>query len=355
MTSILSEFPGNLPHSHAWPLALRNFYDYLANATPAECGLLGEAMTAAQYAAATESADPFVPVQAPGAEPDHTPASAWNRWKYISDAHSKNQQSIKDAKTAIIATLDRQSRDLLEEPLHGTRRRTLLQIVTILNDAYGILSANDIMQMQQVTLQPLGSLSRLLPYIQMHRHMAATLATVGQQYPPAIQYRQLRDGVKSTPALLVAIAHYEVSNSTVLLQTFEGLATALIATANNTDDTLTTGSQGYVAASYGLGQNPDNALAQAAAAQIATGMAAAATPSMEDRIVERVTAQMVRLMNDTAPRQPQKQPKKPFDGKAYCHTHGAGHSGKTDCINPGPNHKADATMAKKMGGSTKNC
>ena len=144
----------------------------------------------------------------------------------------------------------------------------------------------------------------------------------------AIRFSNLRRGVKSIPSLAAATSHFIMTHSTVCDQKFDDLVTVLCATADNEDDAITTGTEGYAAAS----QARPNAVF---------------TQSMEDQLVARITATVLAALLSNVPHQHRRGKGWSSKTSQYCFTNGHGGHSSEQCHTRSRGHKEDATQDNK--------
>ena len=112
--------------------------------------------------------------------------------------------------------------------------------------AYAVLSTGDIEELEQNLLVPFQPTTQSVrDYIQAHIDAAAALDAAGSALSAQKRFQLLLKGTQDVPPFDKTVAHYVEQNQAVAAQTFDGLAAALRAKADNTLTTATTGSAGY--------------------------------------------------------------------------------------------------------------
>jgi len=302
-----------------WELAV---YDMLEAAAPGANGLLSFGMAAGAFTALTGDA-PLAPQVDPGPPAEGLNVGQTAAHKYLTELFDKEQSGIKSAKTMILASLNAEALGLVTEPIHGTRRRTIVAIMDILRTTYGTLTAADLTHQKTLLLAPFQPATPVRDYIRRHREVHSMCIAAGQPMTEADAVAALRLGVKHVPSLANAVQHFVTTVPTVAMQTFEALATLLGEAEDNGEAQATTGSAGYSAASTG----PPEAFSLA---------------TMSQMIAEAVS----KAMNNADSKKP------PVTGKKhYCWTHGPGGHSSQDCRQPTDGHVRTASNANRQGGA----
>ena len=192
----LSSFPlrEGMTHRASWAAWILKVHDYLANATPTTHGLLGCAMSPEEYAVLTEG-HAFVLLEEP-VLPDNPTQAQLNthQWRY--KCFKEQHMAIKTAKAGIILALSGESLGLITEDDHGTRRRTIRDILDILRENYGLLTSADMETEKAIRGKPLTKDTTVRAYVAVHRESHARGAAANQATPEADKVRELSLGVK---------------------------------------------------------------------------------------------------------------------------------------------------------------
>lgn len=312
----------------SWPIWKLAVLDLLEATTSTPHGLLSHAMPEAAYILLTGDAAAPVPPVDPGPPPNNATVAQTAANKYANELFDRHQRALKLCKTQILASLNAEALDLLTEPTHGTRRRTILDIMTMLEAQYGQLMATDLAQQKNILLIPFQPPKPIRDYIRKHREVHRICEAAGQPLSQADTVAALRLGVRNVPYLATAVQHFVTAHPTVQAQTFPLLATLLGQAEDNGEPQPTTGSAGYAGASV---TEPPVALTMS---------------NVQDMIAAAVTAALQTRPKTTAGR--------PKGTPLYCWSHGPCAHASQDCKKPRPGHIATATDKDRQGGASVN-
>jgi len=314
----------------SWPVWELKVNDLLEAATATEHGLLGFALSETAFAALTdgEAHEPLPDPGPLGANPSVAQTAAH---KYLREQFNDQQGALKTAKTKILASLNDEALGHITEPIHGTRRRTIRQILDILRTQYGTLTAVDLTTQKQLLLVPFPPATPIRAYIQRHRAVHDVCAAAGQPMPASDMVGHLRKGVKHVPTFASAVQHFVTMYPLVAQQTFELLATLLGQAEDNGEPEPTTGSVGYSAA-------------------VTEASEAFSLASVTQLITEAVSKAMREQQKDT-----RSKPKTTTTAaRHYCWTHGPGGHPSEDCNQPAKGHVRTANNTNRQGGASIN-
>jgi hypothetical protein len=223
--------------------------------------------------------------------------------------YTTQQQALKDAKTQLLAALNEEALSLIVEPRHDTRRRTIRAIMDILREAYGTLTAADLVQQKHLLLELYPPATPIREYIRKQRNVRTVCAAADQPMTEADKVHALRQGMKHIPVMATTVQHFVTTHPTVAAQRFELLATLLGQAEDNGEPEPSTGTTGYAAAATTLDPPVTMAI-------------------LEQRLKEFA----VELQRNTPPSGQIQPPRQ------YCWTHGPCGQSFKDCNRPAPNH-----------------
>jgi hypothetical protein len=236
----------------------------------------------------------------------------------------EQQKALKTFKTALIQSLDEEALSLITEPPpFGTRRRSIHFILTTLREAYGILTAADLVQLKLRLRDPYPPATPIRDYIRKHRDVHHVCASAQQAMAEADKVQALRRGVKHVPMMATAVQHFVTMQPTVAGQSFDLLATLLGQAEDNGEPEPTTGTSGYAAASV---NTPPVTMADL------------------DRKIAELRAEFLQVLAIA----PDKHKKLPTQ---YCWTHGACAHSSQACTYPAAGHVTTATASNPQGGA----
>ena len=344
-TITIDDFPGDgKSHRLAFPQWQTGLFGVASTIGPRTYGMLGFLLAPADWLALPGNNGPFVPLQDPGARPAQ--AAALSAWKVDHEAFADEQANIQTLKRAYLLSLDTEATAVVSEPQWGTIRRTLADMHARLVAAYAVLSAGDIEELEQNLLVPFQPTTQSVrDYIQAHTDAAAALDAAGSALSAQKRFQLLRKGTRDVPPFDKTVAHYVEQNQAVAAQTFDGLAAALRAKADNTLTTATTGSAGYAGAATPLREedlDTDMALAAAGLGTI--------TLTRED--LRQLIADAIEQSRqaDRSARQADRSSGRNKQPTHWCWTHGDNFTHQSDkCIHPGQGHRKQATKQNKLG------
>ena len=303
----------------SWPAWELEVHDLLDRATTDDNGIMGFAMSPERYALLTGDENAVhVPIPEPAPLPDNPTANQTAAHKYRRDNRDTQQHAVKTAKNAIIHSLGPEARGLITETTHGTRRRSLLQIMDILRAHYGTLSPADLAHQKTLLLEPFKPATPIRDHLRKHREVHQVCAAAAQALTEADTVAALRHSVKHVPTMAAAVQHFVTLHPTMAAQTFEILAQLLGEAEDNADPEPTTGTAGYSAAAVSM-----------------------------DNMTQMIAAAVTQALKDQRERT-----KPPI--KCYCWTHGPGAHSSQDCKQPAEGHVRSANGDNRQGGASCN-
>jgi len=194
-------------------------YDLLEAAIPNVHGLLSHAMNEAAYIALTGALAAPEALVDPGPPPLNATAAQTAANKYAHELFDQEQKAVKRCKTLMLASVNPEALDLLIDLIHGTCRRTILDIMTDMEQEYGELMASDLVQQKNILLIPYQQPKPIRDYCRTHREVHRICATAGQPLAQADMVAALRQGVKHVPHFAAAVQFFVTAHPTVLAQT----------------------------------------------------------------------------------------------------------------------------------------
>ena len=307
-------------------------------------GLIGFLVTPAEWLAlpfpANHVAVAFAPILDPGAEPilaNNANALAvsvhnadWNTWKLHFSEFQGQRKECLDFKNAMLDALDPISRELMKDPIHGTRGITLREIDARLVNAYGVLSSADISKNEDILRVPYHGGNSFRDFAAAQRLAHTVALRNGQPFPEAQKVQFLLAALKPCGIFTLRCQMWQVEFPQVANQTFELLVTAIQEFADNLSHDSTSSSSGFTAA-VNISNTSDiySLITSAVAAAVAN---LPSNKTSVDNVPTRAT---------------------PAQNSVYCWTHGIGYHSSANCRNPASGHVPNATLRNKHGGSNK--
>lgn len=215
----------------------------------------------------------------------------------------------------------------LIEPTFGVRRRTLRDIMAILKDNYGTLTAHELEQQKRLLLEPYSPSSPIREYTRRHKVVHTACESAGQAMSAAEKVQHLRAGVRHVPQFAAAVQHYLMTTPSVAQQTFTALADILAQAEDNGDPSPTAGSAGYSAATVGAPREATFTLSE---------------------VTAMISAAVAKALQDSSTTAPKRQ------STQYCWTHGPSAHSSRDCRAPAQGHITEATNTDRRGGASVN-
>lgn len=336
---LIPNFSGNKPEFANYRL---NYLDKAAlssNRCNHGFGLLGFIITPLEWLAlpfpGNHVAVAFAPLQDPGLEPilaNNANALAvsiynaeWNAWKLHFAEFQGQRKEYSDFKNAFLDSLDPVSKDLMKDPIHGTRGITLREIDARLVAAYGIMSSADLSKNEDILRIPYRAENNLREFAASQRVAHAVALRNGQPFPEVQKVQFLLSALKPCAIFTLCCQMWQREFPQVINQTFELLVTAVQAFADNLTQDSTSSSSGFAAAATSMDTTDLHSL-------VATAVAAA-----------------VANLSSRPP-----VPRAPIATNAsYCWTHGVGNHSSAKCRSPASGHLLNATLRNRLGGSNR--
>lgn len=331
-------YPGLSPKL-CWPSQVQLFLDAAATADCAPhngYGLIGLLLQPAAYAALPGGPPPFTMEPHPGAIP--AAANAFAAWKFSHELYSKDIAATAALRSLILSSMDQPSIDLVTDPTTGTRTRSLLDIITIWDDIYGVLTRADLEALNAARHEPFSPPASLRSFLTAQEQMIAVALANGYAVP---QYDQVQDVLACLRPCAIyepAIQRFYEDHPSVATQTWTNLKTRLVAFDDNRPSSATAASHGYANAAI---------------------MPALPTPPTPADLTTLIAAAVqTALQSSHGRRGPPAAPAVPAGFIAdYCWTHGftrvrtgrPTHS-SASCNHPAAGHKVQATLSNRMGG-----
>ena len=223
-----------------------------------------------------------------------------------------------DFKNALLDSLDPISKDLMKDPLHGTRAITLREIDNRLMLAYGILSSSDLSKNEDNLQLSYRINTPVREFISSHRIAHNVALRNGQPFPESQKVQFLLSALKQCGIFNLRCQMWQMEYPQVVNQTFELLVTAIQEFSDNYSQDATSASTGFSAAVH-----PDN------------------IPDLQFLISTAVAAAVANLPNKSNLASP----------PLYCWTHGLGNHPSSSCRHPASDHINTATAKNSQEGS----
>ena len=304
MSYLIPAFPPvGLSHRQAFRAWKQQVLSALTFLGPQERGLLGFALPADQWLLVPGVDGPFVALVRPDRPAANAAAATISFWKNDQDQFMAERSAVLEATAKIIACLDIVARQVIEDPVHGTRNRTLLEILTLIEAEYGIVTVAEIRRLKVSLADPWDPSTEMGAHVQRHEEIHAILHANHEAISHSTKTEFFFGSLSNLSweelghPFREAIVFFYNTHATIDTQTWAAAKRAIITAYNSRTSTM--GSLGYAA--------PTSAVA-----------------------TKRV---------ETA--------------KHYCWTHGPGRHSSADCQQPATGHKTTATMANKQGGRAK--
>jgi hypothetical protein len=284
-------------------------------------GLLGFALTEAQYFEASGARDVFVPVEMPAQRPaGNATAAALHFYREDKEAFNQQQEGVSATLRAIWASLGESPRNLITDPATGELFSDLRLILQALDARYLIVTRHEL-RMASESLSTVPMSDNFENTVAKHRRVHALFAAAEQPLAEFQKVELLLGGLTNEDGLNQASERYFAATPDVRRQTFNALVAVL---ANHVANAPLPARREYA----------NNTRSASDADTVMEAMASMAAS----------IAEMKRGMTGKPESQPQKK-------RFYCWTHGpcSSHSGKF-CQTKATGHKDEATMKNKLGG-----
>ena len=325
MSEMLPRFSGcdkeaNLVYRTEWrPLLISALRSQCRGVHP--LGLLGFALTEAQFFEVTGARVAFVPREPVADRPGgNASAATLHFYKEDKEAYTQQQNSMDSCLRAIWASLGEAPRSLITD--QNGELFTDLRLILVALDARYLLVTRQELRVATESLSNLRTAENFEATMSKHRQVHALFAAANQPMAEFQKVELLLGGLDNEEGLNQASERYFAATPDVRLQTFNGLVVVL---ANQIANAPAPIRKNY--ANNVRNVNEANQVMEAVAS-------IAASVAEIKRGMKKVT----------------KSPQQPQPKRFYCWTHGlCSHSGRY-CQSKSNGHRDDATNENKLGG-----
>ena len=299
-------------------------------------GLLGFILNDTDFQNASSQDQPFEPLKHPGPEPSDE--TKFRRWQFKVEQFQMQSRLVNEFKSALLGSLHGEAKQLVEDPITGTRNITLADIVQRLHDHFGVMTSTDLVSVMNVIEKPYSPSEPLRDYVLSHEKAYAVAERNGQPYPESLKVSSMIAGVTPCNLFNFAIDMWLSKNPQVKTQKFKSLTKALQIHSDSHGQRTTAGNAGYSAAAV-------------------TTLSPVLAPPVQEEIARLVAAAVSKMFTPS----PQQAPA-PATGPAqrtaktrtrmYCWTHGECGHASAACKNKSAGHDDRAARSDHRGGST---
>jgi len=140
----------------------------------------------------------------------------WNAWKLHFAEFKTERKEYSDFRkqNAFLDSLDPVAKDLMKDPIHGTRGITLREIDARLVAAYGIMSSADLSKNEDILRISYRAENNLREYVASQRVAHAVALRSGQPFPEVQKVRFLLSALKPCAIItLLSVVAERISTS----------------------------------------------------------------------------------------------------------------------------------------------